>query len=1030
MKTKLFSRWALVAVFAFGAIFVGVARADAPAVIISEINPAGGWVELQNIGKDGVDLKEWYLSEYSDPADNDKRVENLTALSGPIAPGGLRVFTIGNLDTTGDRVSLYHGDPNDSGHWKTQGDDLLITYGVQSKDKDSLFSAVDIDAPSKDQSIIYSGGKWVIEKPTKGWFNDTSTGAPVWSTVVTPFCAPPGPCLAGVMSNLATAEDPSAVADLFFENSGRGKIQFSGTINLTDVGTVATLQAIAANLNIGNGSINFSPDTASALKSLGATLTMDGLPTDREYSLGDITVKDADGNPLDGSTILSGVSFSTSTGQGVLTFTAAHFTSFEVSTTTGGGGGGPTDTDGDGVPDTSDNCSAVVNADQVDADGDGIGDACDSTPNGSGDTTPPTGSISAPVAAYLATTSFTISATAADSDSGVASVGFYLDSGTALGTTTVVDAGGLYSISWTPEGKSLADGAHSLYAIVLDGAGNSVQTSSVSITLNTALPVGDISYNADMDNRTNENVVATLSLSRNVVNLPVVITNNGGSNQITFTENGTSTFYFIDAVGHTGSSTAVVSNIDKTPPSSDIWPAPGSRVNRYTPLRITVTGESGDVLIPQCYPTTPGMNRCVDLTFGDFFDNYDITAEGSFSVYYRGSDGLNNSPTQLVTYIKDTIRPSFINATATDATHIRLQFSEDLRSVCDSTHTHCLYIDKEIDGDDFYNGDFRVRENGVTKEIIGFTESNGIVILQLKNALTGTHPTIELTLHPAPFAGSIVDMTEGTAPNEMGRGTYNVSDGLAPIFSSAQTANTTAFDITFSEDLASGATTTPQATDISVYVIRSGSSVSLPVSSVSASGAVLRVNLSSIMAYGDEIHFGTIANSHLVDNFGSIFNSGAAYSGLVANNLAYVAPASAPAAGGGGGGSGSSGNAPTPPPVTGGGQVLGAETYWFTHDLRSCQTLWPDVNELQKRLMREGFMATTTPTNYFGAKTLAAVKKYQKAHGLPTTGFVGPLTREALNGAVIKKDRQTELSGIYEQLLNIQNLINELKSSR
>jgi len=38
--------------------------------------------------------------------------------------------------------------------------------------------------------------------------------------------------------------------------------------------------------------------------------------------------------------------------------------------------GGP-DVDGDGVPDTSDNCPAVANADQADGDGDGTGDACE-----------------------------------------------------------------------------------------------------------------------------------------------------------------------------------------------------------------------------------------------------------------------------------------------------------------------------------------------------------------------------------------------------------------------------------------------------------------------------------------------------------------------------------------------------------------------------------------------------------------------------------------------------------------------------
>jgi Ca2+-binding RTX toxin-like protein len=41
-----------------------------------------------------------------------------------------------------------------------------------------------------------------------------------------------------------------------------------------------------------------------------------------------------------------------------------------------------TDTDGDGVPDSTDNCDDVANPNQADTDGDGIGNACDSTPNG------------------------------------------------------------------------------------------------------------------------------------------------------------------------------------------------------------------------------------------------------------------------------------------------------------------------------------------------------------------------------------------------------------------------------------------------------------------------------------------------------------------------------------------------------------------------------------------------------------------------------------------------------------------------
>ncbi len=41
---------------------------------------------------------------------------------------------------------------------------------------------------------------------------------------------------------------------------------------------------------------------------------------------------------------------------------------------------GPADTDGDGVPDATDNCPSRWNPDQADADGDGVGDVCDNCP--------------------------------------------------------------------------------------------------------------------------------------------------------------------------------------------------------------------------------------------------------------------------------------------------------------------------------------------------------------------------------------------------------------------------------------------------------------------------------------------------------------------------------------------------------------------------------------------------------------------------------------------------------------------------
>lgn len=55
-----------------------------------------------------------------------------------------------------------------------------------------------------------------------------------------------------------------------------------------------------------------------------------------------------------------------------------------------------------------------------------------------------------------------------------------------------------------------------------------------------------------------------------------------------------------------------------------------------------------------------------------------------------------------------------------------------------------------------------------------------------------------------------------------------------------------------------------------------------------------------------------------------------------------------------------------------------------------------EVTELQKRLKEEGVLSGDI-TGFYGAATLAAVKKYQTLHGLEPLGTVGPGTRSKLN---------------------------------
>lgn len=78
------------------------------------------------------------------------------------------------------------------------------------------------------------------------------------------------------------------------------------------------------------------------------------------------------------------------------------------------------------------------------------------------------------------------------------------------------------------------------------------------------------------------------------------------------------------------------------------------------------------------------------------------------------------------------------------------------------------------------------------------------------------------------------------------------------------------------------------------------------------------------------------------------------------------------------------------------GEVLGVSTYKFVKTLKKGITS-DDIRELQDRLRVEKFFILPASTRFFGSATFDAVKKYQAAHKLPSTGFVGPLTIAELN---------------------------------
>ena len=109
-----------------------------------------------------------------------------------------------------------------------------------------------------------------------------------------------------------------------------------------------------------------------------------------------------------------------------------------------GNHGGSSDTDGDGVPDATDNCPNVSNPSQADTDGDGIGDACDPPP-------PPPCAFTINGPTFIGVLgSATLSVTPDPAAAAIASVEWTLNSGGAL-----LDPGASTTLPATQDGISL-----------------------------------------------------------------------------------------------------------------------------------------------------------------------------------------------------------------------------------------------------------------------------------------------------------------------------------------------------------------------------------------------------------------------------------------------------------------------------------------------------------------------------------------------------------------------------------------------
>ena len=111
------------------------------------------------------------------------------------------------------------------------------------------------------------------------------------------------------------------------------------------------------------------------------------------------------------------------------------------------------------------------------------------------DTTPPTGSITAPTAgATVSGSAVAVSSNSADSGSGVASAQFqYSAHGANSWTTIGTDTSSPYSVSWNT--TSLSSGSYDLRVITTDVAGNSTTSATVTVTVSSIALVGSCGEN-------------------------------------------------------------------------------------------------------------------------------------------------------------------------------------------------------------------------------------------------------------------------------------------------------------------------------------------------------------------------------------------------------------------------------------------------------------------------------------------------------------------------------------------------------
>jgi hypothetical protein len=198
-----------------------------------------------------------------------------------------------------------------------------------------------------------------------------------------------------------------------------------------------------------------------------------------------------------------------------------------------------------------------------------------SSPQQTSDTTPPAVSLTAPAAGPVSGTT-TVSASALDDGSGVASVTFAVD-GTTLGSVSASP----YSLAW--DTTKVPNGTHVLTARAVDRAGNTKTSSAVTVTVDNPLPV-DAQASAD---------------GRGTLSVPVTTTKAGDVLLALASESGPSSGGQSTAVSGGGLTWTLVKRANAVRGTAEIWQAKATAVLSGATIRMKParTGYHGSLTV-------------------------------------------------------------------------------------------------------------------------------------------------------------------------------------------------------------------------------------------------------------------------------------------------------------------------------------------------------------------------------------------------------------------------------------------------